>query len=40
MDVFGADALPYGLALVFAIYLLLNLRRSLVARPAMNQVTQ
>jgi MFS family permease len=34
MDAFGADALPYGLALIFATYLLLNLRRALVARPA------
>jgi MFS family permease len=40
MDVFGPDALPYGLALIFAVYLLLNLRRSLVARPALRQVTR
>jgi len=40
MDVFGPDALPYGLALIFAVYLLLNLRRSLVARPALKQVTR
>jgi MFS family permease len=38
MDLFGPDALPYGLALVFATYLMLNLRRSLVAGPAVNQL--
>jgi predicted MFS family arabinose efflux permease len=31
MDGFGSDALPWSLALIFAIYLVFNLRRPLVA---------
>jgi hypothetical protein len=33
MDGFGPNALPYALAIIFAVYLGLNARRALVAEP-------